>query len=261
MAAEPLPRLSISWTNAPRQDLLLEFGLGAVPTPEQLTNLEVLVGSFITAGGHGAFAREMASPSDSSLGLTRANLSSPMQPAFLLSGYEVDVRAFQLVRHLVWRWSARMQTVRDVTVSDLTPGQQARVVHLPDATWGTEAAAYPPLSQRFQIRLEREDPGDYQKERRCVVEFSRPVLRDVLESLVARVGEWVALMGQGAYGPPVKSAYEAEVWRETLAAYDEYSAELVFSLFEASEFSWNTLLNCLQHYSLTVEPIVLVTIE
>ena len=261
MAAEPLPRLSISWTNAPRQDLLLEFGLGAAPTPEQLTNLEGLVGSFVTAGGHGAFAREMAPPSDSSLVLTRAKLLSPMQPAFLLTGCELDVRAFQLVRHLAWRWSARMQPVHSVTVSDLTPGQQARMVQLPDATWGTEAAAYPPLSQRLQIRVEREDPGDYQKERRCVVEFSRSVPDDVFESLLSRIGEWVALMGQGAYGPPVRSAYEAEVWQENLSAYDKYSTELAFSLFEASEFAWNTLLNSLQHYSLTVEHIALVTIE
>jgi hypothetical protein len=111
------------------------------------------------------------------------------------------------------------------------------------------------------MRVEREDPADYQKERRCVVEFGRPAPRDVFESLLGRLGEWVELLGHGAYGPPVKTAFEAEVWQENLTAYDAYSVELAFSLFEASEFAWNTLLNCLQHYSLTVEPIVLVTIE
>jgi hypothetical protein len=228
---------------------------------EQLSDLEGLVSSFAIVGRHGGFTRETASPFDSSLILTRPKPSSPMQPAFLLTGQQVDIRAFQLVRHLAWRWAARAQPVHEVTVSDQTPGQQARPIQLPEATWRTETAAYPPLSQRMQIRVEREDPADYQKERRCVVEFGRPEPRDVFESLLGRLGEWVALVGQGAYGPPVKPAFEAVVWQENLAAYDEYSIELALSLFEASEFAWNVLLNVLQHYSLTVAPIVFVSIE
>jgi len=249
MVPRPAPRLFTTWTDAAQQELLLQFELGAAPTPEQLSDLERLVSSFVTVGSHGGFARELVSPSDSALILTRANLSSPMQPAFLLTSQQVDVRAFQVVRHLAWRWSALAQPVRGITVSDQTPGEHARQVQLPDATWRTEAAAYPPLSQRLQIRVEREEPADYQKERRCVMEFSRPEPREVFDSLVGRVGGWVALVGHGAYGPPVKPAFEAETWQENLAAYDDYSVELALSLFEASEFAWNTLVNALEQYS------------
>ena len=62
-------------------------------------------------------------------------------------------------------------------------------------------------------------------------------------------------------GPPVKPSFEAEVWQENLGPYDEYSVELAFSLFEASEAAWYTLLNCLERYSRTTERVVLVTIE
>jgi hypothetical protein len=45
MPASPAPSLSVTWSGALRQELLLEFALGEVPTPEQLVDLQGLVGS------------------------------------------------------------------------------------------------------------------------------------------------------------------------------------------------------------------------
>jgi hypothetical protein len=260
MPAPPTPQLAVTWTNAAQQDLLLKFELAAPSTPEGLAELEGLVRNFAAVGAHGGFARETTSPPDSTLVCTQADLSDPTQPAFTLAARQVDVRAFQLMRHLAWRWSAAAQAVFRVVVTDQTSGPVARAVQLPEATWGTEEAAYPPLSQRVSIRVEREDPSDYRKSRRCVVEFARPVPADVFDSVLARIGAWAALLGRGAYGPPVKAPFEAEVWPENLGPYDEYAVELAFSLYEASESAWDVLLNTLQDYSAKVEPIVLVTI-
>jgi hypothetical protein len=258
MIARPAPPLSISWTNAVLQELVLQFELEQPPTPEQLGDLERLVASFVAVGSYGGFVRESVSPSMSSMRLMRKNLSSATQPAFLLSAQQVDVRAFQLLRHGAWRWSARAQAVRSVAVVDGTSGQ---AVQLPDATWTTEEAAYPPQSRALQIRVEMEDPADYHKQRRCVVEFARPVPDEIFKSAISPIAAWVALANEGVYGPPVKPSFEAEVWQENLGPYDEYSVELALSLFEASEAAWNTLLNSLECCSRTTERIVVVTIE
>jgi hypothetical protein len=255
------PPLSMTWTNAALQELVLQLELEQPPTPEQFSDLEKLVASFVAMGGYGGFVRETVSPFESSLRIVQTNFSSPTKPAFLLEALQLDVRAFQLLRHGAWRWSARAQGVKAITVDDRTRGAAARPVQLPDPTWNTEEMAYPPSSQLIQFRIERGDPADYQKERRCVVEFGRVVPNGVFESAIIPIGAWVALANEGAYGPPVRPSFEAEVWQENLGPYDEYSVELALSLFEASETAWNSLLNCIERYSHSTERVALVTIE
>ena len=261
MDADHAPALSVTWTDAQRQELLVSIELGHPASAGQRAELERAVAAFVALGGHGAFAREMASPVDSSMALARTDAHSSTHLAFLIMAQQVDVRAFQLVRHVAWKWAARAQPVRSVTVDDRTAGHHARPVVIPDATWGTEQTVYPPVSEWVQVRIEREDPADYHKERRCVVEFGRRVPQYVFETVTEYIGAWVALASHGAFGPPVRPAFEAEVWQANLGPYDEYSAELALSLFEASELAWNPLVNCLQRYSQAVEPITLVTIE
>jgi hypothetical protein len=171
----------------------------------------------------------------------------------------VDVRAFQLLRHCAWRWSAQSVQVRSIVVSDRTPGRHARLVQLPDAMWTTEDDAYPPLAQKLQYGVDWEDPADYMKERRCVVEFSQPVLNSG-GGAIAVISAWIELLAKGAFSLPVRVPNEAEVWQEDLNLYDDYSIELVVSLFEASEAAWSTLLNCLEAYSRGSERVALVTI-
>lgn len=255
------PPLSISWTNAVSQELVVRFELEQPATAEQLDNLQKLVASFVAVGSFGGFARELVSPSESSLTLARFNPSFPMQPTFLLNAQQIDVRAFQLLRNGAWRWSGQAQGLRSITVLDLTPVQHTDPIQLPDVTWATEDAAYPPQSRLLQIRVEHEDPVEYHKQRRCVVEFGRKVPIEVFKSVVVPISAWLELAGEGAYCPPVKLPFEGEVWQENLGPYDEYSVELALALFEASEAAWNTLLNCLERYSKTSEPVVLVMIE
>jgi hypothetical protein len=254
------PHLSVTWTGASRQELLVEFELAFVPKREQFAQLENLVSHFVTAGRYGAFPRENVSPAESSLHLTSANLSLPLHPTFVLTGEELDPRAFRLLHHMVWKWSSRGSPLAATRVSDRTAGRHASVIQIPDATWTTEYATYPPASSRLRTRVERDDPGDYQKERRCVVEGGRPLPAARMNDVIERLRTWYLLVNAGAYGPPVKPSPEAEVLLENLAGYDEYSVELALYLFEASEAAWDTLLNSLEHYSLTVEPLALVTV-
>jgi hypothetical protein len=261
MVAEHPPPLSITWSGATRQELLVTIELARPASVEQLADLERAVAMFAALGSHGAFPRATASPTDSSMALTHADAHSPTRLAFVITAQQVDLRAFQLVRHVAWRWSARAQPVRAVAVLDRTEGHHARPIDVPDTTWGNEESVYPPLSQSLQVRVERDDPADYHKERRCVVEFGRRVPQYVFETVNEYIGGWVALVSRGAFAPPVRPAVEGEVWQTSLGPYDEYSAELALSLFEASELAWNPLVNCLQRYSQAVEPVVLVTIE
>ncbi len=228
MVPRPIPPLSLSWTNAASQELVVHFELEQPSIPDGLDDLQRVVACFVTMGASGGFAREMVSPVNSSLSLTGEDLSSPTGPTFFLYSEQVDIRAFQLLRHCGWRWSADAQALRSISVSDRTPGQEARQVQLPDATWATEEAAYPPQSQLLQFPIERGDPADYQKERRCVVEFGRAVPSEVFESVIASISAWVDLAAEGAYGPPVRPSFEAEVWEENLGPYDEYSVEWPF---------------------------------
>lgn len=261
MVAEPAPPLSITWSGAPRQELLVTIELARPASVEQLAELERAVAMFAALGSHGAFPRATVSPTDSSMALARADGHSPTRLAFVIMAQQVDLRAFQLVRHVAWKWGARVQPVRAVVVLDRTEGHHARAIDVPDITWGNEEAVYPPLSQLLQVRVERDDPADYHKERRCVIEFGRRVPQYVFETVNEYIAAWVALVSDGAFGPPVRPAFEAEVWQASLGPYDEYSAELALSLFEASELAWNPLVNCLQRYSEAVEPVTLVTIE
>lgn len=261
MSPTPIPPLSVSWSDAATQELAVRFELEQAATPDQLQFLENAVAQFVALGAFGGLGRSTVSPVDSSLAIKGSNLTVPTEPLFELAAKDVDVRSFQLLRHVAWRWSAQAQAIRLMELTDHTPGAQRQRPQLPDATWKTEQAAYPPQSQLLQIRVEHGDPADYQKERRCVIEFGRRVPNHVFDDVVAPISAWLQVAAQGAYGLPVKPAFEAEVWLENLGPYDEYSVELALTLFEASEAAWYSLLNCLERYSVTAEPIVLVTIE
>jgi len=151
MATECAPGLSISCTDAARQNLFLRFTMGAAPTPGQLGELKEIITSFAAVGNNGGFARETTSPSDSSLVLTHANLTFLTQPIFQFAAQQLDIRAFQLVRHLAWRWTSTAQPILSIQVSEQISDLHPRVVRLPDATWSTELAAYPPLSRRLSL--------------------------------------------------------------------------------------------------------------
>jgi len=256
-----IPLLSIDWSDAEEQALVLQFVLAAEPATDTVQQLENLVDLFVTAGNHAAFVRDQFPPEGVSLTLTARDHSSPLRPVFSLRARGLDVRSVQVLRNISWRFSAQAHPIVSVEIRDRTPNTSPRRFELPAAEWGTEEEAYPPLSNRLGFRVEREDPLDYRKSRRCLVEFGRPVPNDVIDAAIARAREWVSLAELGAFSPPAKPPEEAEVWEDVVAAYDEYSVELVMSLFEASELSWNVLLNLLAHFSRTIEPVTLVTIE
>lgn len=253
--------LSITWSDAPRQQLTLDFDFEHPLTPEQSADLQRLVNVFVAVGSYGGFASVNAPPPESSMNLAQTNLTVLSQPSFVLEAQQVDVRAFQLLRNALWRWSSRNPAIRALQITDRTSQARAQSVELVQPTWITEIRAYPPQSELVRIRVEHDDPSDYQKERRCVVEFGRPIPNEVFATVAEPIAAWAALMSEGAYAPPVRPPFEAEVWLENVGPYDEYSVELALSLFEASEASWYTLMNCLEHYSALRERIMLATIE
>lgn len=255
------PPLSITWSDAPRQQLALDFEFEQGLTPERSTDLQRLINVFAGVGAHGGFARIHAAPPESSMRLTQANLTEPERPSFVLEAEQVDIRALQLFRNSLWRWSANNQAIREVRITDRTSQVRAQSVELVQPTWTTEIPAYPPQSEHVRIRVEHGDPADYQKERRCVIEFGRRVPNEVFTTAAEPIAAWAALMYEGAYATPVRPAFEAQAWLQNLGPYDEYSVEVAFSLFEASEASWYTLMNCLERYSALTERIVLATIE
>jgi len=255
------PPLSLLWSNAANQELIVQFELDHPSSPDELDQLRHLVSLFVDVGKHGGFARETVSPANSKLSLGKLDMSNPMTPVFSLTAEQVDVRAFQLLRNGAWRWSSKAQPLRSIAVVDRTVGQPLQKVSLPDTTWTTEEKAYPPRSRLSKLQIVREDPADYQKQRRCVVECGRIIPNAVFASIAVPITAWVALAAEGVYGPPVRPSFEAEVWPENVGPYDEYSFELALSLFESSETAWNTLLNCLERFSIAVERIAQVTIE
>lgn len=260
MAPSQPPGLAITWSEASHQQLVLDFDLERPLTPEQSADLQRLVNVFVAVGSYGGFARLNAAPSESSMNLAEVNLTTPSRPSFVLEARQVDVRALQLLRNALWRWAARNPAIRTLQITDRTSPSRAQSVKLVQPTWTTEIAAYPPQSELVQIRVEHDDPGDYRKERRCVVEFGRRIPKQVVATAAEPMAAWAALLYNGAYAPPVRPPFEAEVWLENVGPYDERSMELVLSLFEASEASWYTLMNCLDRYSTLTERIVLATI-
>jgi hypothetical protein len=261
MAPSQPPTLSITWSDAPRQQVALDFDFEQPLTPDQAADLQRLVSVFVRVGSYGGFARINAPPPESSMNVAEANITVPSRPWFVLEARHVDVRALQLLRNALWRWSARNAAIRALRITDRTSRTRAQSVELVQPTWTTEIPAYPPQSELLQIRVEHDDPGDYQKQRRCVVEFGRRVPHEIFSTAAEPIAAWAALLFEGAYAPPVRPPFEAAAWLENLGPYDEYSVELAFSLFEASEAAWYTLMNCLEHYSVLTERVVLATIE
>jgi hypothetical protein len=255
----PAHRFSLAWADIASQSFLLEFKLAPNGLPLHLVELSKCVEVFVRVGSHGGFTAPGGLAHEGGLSLVTGNVNNPENPRFILEARSVDVRAFRVLDNLISRFSARVHRVSEVDAGSLAP--QAVPVFFPPLGWDNAHDLYPSVSSRNTVQVETEDPLDYHKGRRCVAEFEHRQPREELEVLRAWIDDWATIVELGGYSLPVREPAEAEAWIDTLQIYDEYSVEVVFSLFEAAEEAWNPLVNLLNRFSAEVDRLRLVSIE
>jgi hypothetical protein len=156
---------------------------------------------------------------------------------------DVDWRFFHIVANAIF---ANVDAVSDVRFREWkTPDNEDS----PRSTWqfaacrdNAELATFPSVVEPLPFVATSEDAADLVKGRRCVVRLAAPAGRPALEALIRLMDEWARVVELRGYSSALQ---DSTVAVDALHAYDEYSAELVFSLFEASEAAWYALLNML----------------
>lgn len=257
--ADHIPELTILSTKEPAR-LRIAFSFEGAPPQEAVQALGDAVRAFVAVGAHAGYATPIGTSVPSSLELLGMDVSRAAGPWFELRARGLDFRAFSILRNLCTRISAKVHPITSIAVHGQGDGAET-VTNIPIAEWGTEHQAYPAVAEQLSFPIERGDPLDYHKTRRALVEFGRAVEAGVFGALIERVREWMALAEGGGFSPPVKPADLAAVWEDSIVPFDAFSVEVAMRLFESSEFAWNVLLNLVEAFSLTVEPVASVTIE
>jgi hypothetical protein len=261
MSDPAAPSLTLHDSGAAQQELAVTFLLQQPADAQQLQALLDTVSAWVAVGDCGGFVRSVAAPSNAALSMLRWRFDDPSRPAFLLNAQQLDPGAWQLLRHAAWRWGAQGPQVQDMRVIDRTPGGPWPGTQVPSVTFATQGEDYPPRSSALGFAVTHGNPGDYAKERRCVVDFGEPVDASAPAAAIAAMSDWLKLAELGAWALPVRSPLEAAVLVENLALYDEYSVELALSLFEASECAWYSLCNVLARISHDYERIAAVEFD
>lgn len=243
------PALRIRLTEESQQQIVLSINLGSEISDDEKAELDELLDQFVAVGFHGGFARAVSSPAQSSLELTARDYSDRSRPEFRLSARDLDYRCFQILRNLATSFSAQNRKIVSLDIHDHSRSTSGDVTSLVAPTWETEDEAYPPRSGQITFTIVEDDVWDYTKSRRCLIEFVDEIDSDIREEVFEVIRRWIAIVERGAFAPPVKGSDEAEVWEDVLIQYDDYSVELVLSLFEASEHSWDVLANLIQGFS------------
>lgn len=243
------------------QALRVSLVLAAEATAQALTALEQHLETFVSVGEHGGFVCETAHPSDASLRLERLPVRDPLIPQFVLHARMFDLRALQILNNLMNSFSDKVHKIERVRIDDLSVAQGPKEINIPSLSMTTAHELYPQRSSLGRIRLCEEDPYDYNKSRRCVIEFGYEASDSIVKKCECYIQDWLFLMEAGAFSPPLRPASSASVLLDTLSPYDSESLEIVFSVFDATEESWNVLINMLEYFAAQEAPIAALTIE
>lgn len=243
------------------QVLRVSLFLADEATPQTLTALKQRMETFASVGEHGGFVCETAHPVDARLQLERLPVFDPLIPQFVLHARMLDLRALQIIKNLMNSFSEKVHKIERICIDDISLAQGPMEINIPPLSMTTAHELYPRRSSLGRIRLCEEDPYDYNKSRRCIIEFCYEVSDSVAEKCKSYIQDWLSLMEEGAFSPPLRPASSASVLLDTLSPYDRESLEIVFAVFDATEESWNVLINMLEHFAAREAPIAALTIE
>lgn len=259
-AAVPKMRLAVFWSQAARQRFTLQLELQAPVAAEAVDELRKRILAFANLGSRGAFVDPLLDPTSGRLQLMAEHLDQAKTPGFELEAEHFDVRGLRVLVNIIESYSVKVHAVSKVEIRSHPPAPAAQMM-MPAITEDSAHELYPEISGSAIVNVDLDEPQDYHKSRRCLVEFPTRASRDKLEALMQRMGEWAAVVEYGGYSLPVRPPHEAEAWVDTLQIFDDYSVELVFSLFEAADEAWASLLNLLSRFSSEVDRIALVSID
>lgn len=252
----------VSWGGDPSAVFTIRLTWSLVATPDCLKRTWELVSAFCAVGAAGGFPADGASPLHSSFRILDEPIASGVSQVFRVHVQNGHENSFLVLRNVLAAMSAQYCPINQVVVTDDAVGREDTLtweVVPPDPNDYSES--YPPESPFCTLDVEEEEPLDYSKSRRCLVEFAHEISEDVLEELRRVVGAWSQVMEAGGFSPPVRPAERALVSLDTINRFDEQSIEIVFSVFDASEEGWNCLLNLLDVFSSTRAHIETVILE
>jgi hypothetical protein len=253
MSAGGSGKLSVSWSGDQNPVFGLRLSPASGAPPEATDEARSTVEAWVAVGARGGFALPAALPSQSSLELVRE--ARPLD--FVLQGKRFDPRAFQVLRNLL----DAARGIAEARVEDRTPGSQPRPLELPALTTLTALDRYPGKSEHLGFSIEIGVPGDYRKSRRCLAELGEKSSPETLEKLAAQMAPWSRLVESGGFARPEAPPRKAVSALGGLQVYDEYSVEMTFAVFEASESSWSVLFNMLESFSTTVARVTRVSVD
>jgi hypothetical protein len=158
---------------------------------------------------------------------------------FLLNN--VDYRVCHVASNLV---AHAIEPCRSVCFIDRTDERsvEARSWRFLAARDNADVSPYPPANESLSFRCVSEDAADMAKGRRCLITVAEPLNAASLSQLMGTVDGWVRLLEMGGYS---SISTDSAVELSTLQPYDDWSVELVFSIFGAAEASWFSLFNLL----------------
>jgi hypothetical protein len=256
MSSRPVS-FSVSWSADAVQRFALELSLADPVSQEAYGQLRERVDAFVDVAARGGFVVPHESPAVSELAVIGESRPRLEVVQFGLEARSLDVRSFRVLQNLIETFSDEVHLVRAADVQ--TFAQSGTRVLWPALTADNAEDLYPAVSDSASVRIDADEPVYHVKSRRCVAEFAEAGFRQDLEKLQEWMNAWAVLVSLGGYA--LRLGRAADVSIDTLRIYDEYSVELVFSLFEAAEEAWNPLLNLLSRFSSEVHPITLVTLD
>lgn len=218
-----------------------------------------LVLAFCKLGAAGGFPSIGFGPGDSTLHFIREMASSSDEQVFLATAANVHADALLVLRNVLVSTSARRWHIDRVTAA-LSGQADASLQELLPPDHDDYAESYPPESDLCDLDVVEEDPLDYSKSRRCLIEFADELSAAAASAAFEELHAWVTLMEAGGFSPPVRPPERAMVSLNDLQRFDSHTIELTFSVFDASEESWSTLINLLDRLSRKSE-VKTVTIE
>lgn len=254
-------QVAITWTDAVSQNLRVSLIFGEGVSRPRLLEAQGVVRAFMEVGNRGGFVRSEWHPSMCRLRVTDEWMPNKQSIAYRLQAEKFDWRALHVLQNLALSLDKNVVHIKELQIEDLSTDIIAARIELAVITWENSDILYPLLSTQVGIAIEREEPADYRKNRRCVVEFSTEQSNEVIMNLISYIRDWATIVEYSGFSPPVSRASDASVFLDTLAFYDQCSVELVFGVFDVSEESWRVLLNLLEAFSKNVAPISLITIE
>ncbi len=211
---------------------------------------------FAEAGQRGGFPAPNVSPSQSSLAVGRVSLRDTLLMIELTAG-NVDVRAFQLLRHMISRVPIADPDVL-VRIEVLGTGSTRRPLPIVDNE--NEFETYPGVGM-VQLQLLSDDSSEGVKCRRVLVDFSRSATPADVAALSPVTDAWAALLEGGAFAMPFALPAAVENVYGRLTQFDAFALEINAAIYKSSEAGFDVLCNMLDAANATVGGLRSITID